>query len=343
MTPTSPVSRIVIAGATRATTLTLQALIKHQAPVVGALQLREASAHTVTGFDDLEELAQPAGIPCVVFRNINDAAVVAQVREWQPDLMFVVGLSQLVAAELLAVPKYGSIGFHPTFLPSGRGRAPLAWLVLDGAPGAATFFLMDEGTDSGPIFAQKPFEISPHDYASDVAQKLESSITAALDEWLPKLLSGEWNPRPQDEVLATYNGKRGPDDGLIDWHRPAVEIHALIRAASDPHPGAYTWLNDRKLIVWRAELEPHLPWRGVPGRVLLTCPERGSLMQTGDGLMWLTRTQWADESADVLPPSVAKVGVKLGYVLQDEVARLKSRLTALETRMEELTQSVQAK
>lgn len=333
--PTTPLRRIVVAGATLSTALTLKALIKHGAPVVGVLQLREASAHTVTGFEVLDAIAAPVGIPCVTFRNINDAAIVAQVREWQPDLMFVVGLSQLVAAELLAVPKYGSIGFHPTFLPAGRGRAPLAWLVFDGVPGAATFFLMDEGTDSGPIFAQRPFEISPRDYAADVTRKLEAAIVSALDEWLPKLLAGEWNPRPQDEVLATYNGKRGPDDGLIDWHRSAIEIQTLVRATSDPHPGAYCYLGDRKLIVWRAELEPHLPWRGVPGRVLLTCPDRGSLVQTGEGLLWLTRTQFADESEIVAPQSVAKVGVRLGYVVEDEIAKLKARLATLETRIEQ--------
>lgn len=334
--PTAPFRRIVIAGATRSTALTLQALIRYHAPVVGVLQLREASAHTVTGFEVLDEIAAPAGIPCSTFRNINDAAVIEQVKQWQPELLFVVGLSQLVGPELLAVPQYGSIGFHPTILPAGRGRAPFAWLVLDGAPGAATFFLMDEGCDSGPIFVQRPFEVSPHDYASDIADKLEAAMVLALDDWLPRLLAGEWNPRPQDEVLATYNGKRGPDDGLIDWDRSATEIYALIRAASDPHPGAYCYIGDRKLIVWRAELETHLPWRGVSGRVLLTCPERGSLVQTGDGLIWVTSTQFADESEPVAPQSVCKVGMKLGYVLPDEVARLKARLAALEAKLDAL-------
>lgn len=331
--PTGPLSRIVVAGATRATTLTLQSLLRHDAPVVGVLQLREASAHTVTGFDALEHVAAPAGIPCVTFRNINEPAVLEQVRQWQPEVLFVVGLSQLVGRELLEVPQYGSIGFHPTFLPAGRGRAPLAWLVLDGGPGAATFFLMDEGTDSGPLFVQQPFVITPDDYASDVAAKLEDAILIALDDWLPRFLKGEWNPKPQEEVLATYNGKRGPDDGLIDWERPADEIHALIRAASDPHPGAYTYLGDRKLIVWRAEIEHHLPWRGVPGRVLFTDAERGSLVQAGKGLLWLTQTQWADEAECVSSPSIAKVGMKLGYVVQDELARLKARLSVLEANL----------
>ena len=140
------------------------------------------------------------------------------------------------------------------------GRAPLAWLTLDGGPGAASFFLIDDGIDSGPIFVQEPFEITPDDYASDVGLKLLDAMTRALDRWLPELLVGKWDPKPQSEALATYNGRRGPDDGLIDWSCiRQLEIHTLIRAASVPHPGAYTWVGDRRLILWRAELRNPSP------------------------------------------------------------------------------------
>lgn len=322
--------RIVVAGAVSTTRLTLEALLRHHADVAGVLQLRPESEHTVTGFDSLDRIAAPAGIPCATFRNINDEDIVGQVRDWQPDLMFVVGLSQLVRDEMMSIPRLGCIGFHPTFLPAGRGRAPLAWLTLDNTPGAATFFLIDDGVDSGPIFVQQPFEVTPDDYASDVAEKLESATVEALNRWLPELLSGVWNPQPQDEVLATYHGRRGPDDGLIDWNQSALEIHALIRAASNPHPGAYTWAKDRKLIVWRAELENRLPWRGVPGRVLLMDSDRGALVQTGDGLIWLSKLQWADDGGHASVGEMIRVGQKLGYVLQDELADLKQRLAQLE-------------
>jgi len=327
--------RIVVAGATTSTRLTLDALLCHQADVVGVLQLRPESSRTVTGFEPLETVAGRVGIPCVTFRNINDAPVVEQVRQWQPDLMFVVGLSQLVHRELISLPKLGCIGFHPTFLPAGRGRAPLAWLVLDNGPGAASFFLIDEGADSGSIFEQEPFEVTPEDDAGTIGDKLNAAMIRALDRWLPRLLKGEWNPRPQNELLATWNGRRGPEDGLIDWNQSALQIHALIRAATAPHPGAYTWVGDRRLIVWRAELETRLPWRGVAGRVLMVDRERGALLQTGDGLLWLTEVQFADEATPGLTSSALKVGQKLGFVVQDELAALRARVADLEQRLTE--------
>lgn len=328
--------RIVVAGATVSTHQTLEALVRHGAEIVGVLQLRNESSHTVTAFSQLDKLAEPHGIPCATFRNINELEIVEQVREWQPDLMFVVGLSQLVRDEMMSIPKRGCVGFHPTFLPVGRGRAPLAWLTLDGQPGAATFFMIDEGVDSGPIFVQETFEVAPEDYASDVERKLAAATAAGLDRWLPELLSGVWNPRPQDEFLATYNGRRSIDDGLLDWYQSSDDIHTLIRAASTPHPGAYTWHQGRKLIVWRAELEKHLPWRGAVGRVLHTEAERGALVQTGDGLVWLTQVQFSEDTVACPAQTVLKVGIKLGFVIQDEVARLRDRVDDLETRLSRL-------
>jgi methionyl-tRNA formyltransferase len=325
--------KIVVAGAVSSTRLTLESLIRHGADVAGVLQMSADRAHTVTGFEPLDVIAEPAGIPCATFLNINDEEIVARVCAWQPDVLFVVGLSQLVREEMLVIPKMGCVGFHPTFLPAGRGRAPLAWLTLDNEPGAASFFLIDEGMDSGPIFEQEPFPVTPNDYAIDVSRTMEAAIVTALDRWLPRLLAGEWDPKPQDEFLATYNCKRGPEDGLIDWHRPAVEIHALIRAASAPHPGAYCWHKDRKLIVWRAELETRLPWRGVPGRVLQVHGDRGALVQTGDGLIWLSNLQFADEHSETRPSEAVRVGQKLCLTVQDELASLRKRVADLESRL----------
>jgi methionyl-tRNA formyltransferase len=324
--------RIVLAGSVGSSRLTLQALLRHRANVVGVLELAPDDPAAISGFVRLNDVAIAANVPCVGFQNINAPEIVAQVREWRPDLLFVVGLSQLVKPELLSVPKLACVGFHPTLLPRGRGRAPVAWLVLDETPGAANFFVMDEGTDSGPILVQERFDVSPTDDAASATTKLEQALDHALDRWLPQLLAGEWNPQPQDEALATYHGKRAPEDGWIDWSRPAREIHALIRAAGRPHPGAYSYLKDRKLLVWRAELDTTTPFRGVIGRVLLNDAQRGSLVQTGSGLLWLSETAWGD--GDTTKPKLA-VGQRLGYVIEDEINRLKARLAELEQRVKD--------
>jgi methionyl-tRNA formyltransferase len=324
--------RIVLAGSVGSSRRTLEALLRHGAAVVGVLELTDELASQVSGFTHLADVATKANVPCAKFRNINAPEIIEQVRAWQPDLLFVVGLSQLVKPELLAIPSRGCVGFHPTCLPKGRGRAPVAWLTLDGTPGAATFFLMDDGADSGPILVQEPFDVTTADYAEDVVTKTEDALDRALDRWLPGLLRGEWNPQPQDDSLASYHGKRGPEDGLIDWRDSAEQIHALIRAASRPHPGAYTYARRRKLIIWRAEVDRTTPFRGVPGRILDVDAERGALIQCGDGLLWLAEVEWPTG----VQQARLNVGVKLGVDLEDEVVRLHCEVEALRERIAQL-------
>jgi len=302
---------------------------------VGVLGLASEAAHDVSGYAYLGELAKSAKIPYAEFHRINDSLVLETVRGWQPDILFVVGLSQLVKNDLLAIPKLGCVGFHPTALPRGRGRAPVAWLVLDGCPGAATFFAMDEGTDSGPVFVQEPISISCNDSAQEVIARVEKAIDIALDRWLPRLLAGEWKPQQQEEVLATYYGRRAPADGLIDWSLSAEEIHALIRAASHPHPGAYTYYDNIKLIVWRSTLTPKLPYRGVIGRIVHSDQDYGWLVQTGQGLLWLAEVVLA-ENENASRSFELRVGQRLGYVHDDEIFTLKKRLSWLEKTLSDL-------
>jgi len=338
--PTCP--RMVVAGAVVSTRRILEGLLRHECNVVGVLGLEAAAAPRTSAYRRLDDLAREAGVPYADFHNVNDPESVEIVRGWKPDLLFAVGLSQLVHNELLGLPRLGCVGFHPTWLPEGRGRAPVAWLTMEARSGAASFFLIDQGMDTGPILAQEPYHVAPSDYAGDVVAKQMAAIDRALDRWLPQLLAGHWNPIAQDDAQATYYGRRAPRDGLIEWSWPAKRIHALIRAASRPHPGAYTYLKGHKLIVWRAEPERSLPWSGVPGRVLLTDAEKGALVQTGDGLLWLAEVEDANAEGPA-PPTAAgllQVGTRLGYASQDEIQRLRRQVTQLQARVARLEESL---
>lgn len=327
--PVNP--KIILAGAVSSSQRILKALLRNNMNVNAVFGLAQEASSGVSGYARLDDLAQKHHIPYHDFKNINQADVVAKIRSLQPDLLFAVGLSQLVKAELLDIPAHGCIGFHPTQLPQGRGRAPIAWLILEGKPGAATFFLMDENADAGPILAQAPFAVGKDDYAADVIASMEAAIDCALNGWLPHLKQGIWKPIAQDESRATFYGKRTPADGLIDWKQPAQNIYALIRAASRPHPGAFTFSGSAKLIIWRAEPEPDLPYHGVPGRILLEDAERGWLIQTGDGLLWISEVEY--DPANPAGAKPLRIGVQLGISIEDELISLQQRISALEARL----------
>ena len=318
--------RIVLAGAVESTLRTLEGLLRNGANVVGVLGLDIDVSSNISGYSRFDTLAREAKIPYADFKRINSPEVMAKIRQWEPDFLFAVGLSQILCPELLAIPRKGCVGFHPTCLPEGRGRAPIAWLTFERRRGAASFFEMNAGVDAGGILVQEPFEVFEDDYADDVISKALGAIDIALDRWLPRLLAGEWDPKPQSEVQITEYGRRMPDDGKIDWNRPTKEIYALIRAASRPHPGAYTFIDDRKLIIWRARPDTTLRCRGVVGRIVRMDNDKGALVQTADGLLWLTEVDGA----------TLKVGKRLGYCVEEEINQLKERVNYLEERLRRL-------
>jgi methionyl-tRNA formyltransferase len=329
--------RIVVIGAVESTARIIEGLLRNHASLVGVMGLDTSVSKNVSGYagQKLIKLSKKNSIPFESFAQINNKKSISKLRSWEPDVIFAVGFSQIVGSEVLAIPKIGAIGFHPTMLPKGRGRAPLAWITYEAQGGAATFFQIQAGIDDGPIFAQEPFVISSKDHAEDVEKHLLFAIDRCLDRWLPRLLKGEWYPRVQDDSIASYNGIRRPLDGLIDWNDPVNMILGKIRAASRPHPGAFTYINDRKVIIWKASLEPQLNYKGIPGRVLMTCPDRGILVQAGDGLLWLLELQDA-ESPNVQVE--VNVGQLMGYYSQSEIFMLKHKVSELKQIVKKMLQ-----
>ena len=323
--------KIVVAGATESTLKTAEALVRNGADIAAIFSLDESVSGKVSGFStpSIRAFAERQQIPFSTFININRPETLEAIRNFAPDILFALGFSQIVGNELLAIPKKGAVGFHPTLLPKGRGRAPLAWLTHDVSEGAATFFVMGNGVDDGPILVQEPFLVDPDDHANDVAKKLLVALDRALDRWVPELNRGVWNPMPQDEHAASYTGIRQPEDGLINWQDPCAVTYARIRAASHPHPGAYTYYNGDKIIIWRAKRAADMAWRGVPGRILLVCPERGVLVQAGEGLLWLESLENASDNSK---PVEKKVGRRFGFSAEDELYRLTQELKKLRNR-----------
>jgi methionyl-tRNA formyltransferase len=326
--------KIVLCGTVQCTKHIAQKLIQHGANLVGIAGVAPEFSSNISGYTNMEKIADAFKIPYFAFKNINDTNSVNFIHQCSPDVLFVTGLSQLVKKELLEIPRVGTVGFHPTPLPQGRGRAPIAWLTHDRTNGAATFFLLGNGVDDGAIFVQEQFAVNTDDHASEVESKMLEALDRALDRWLPRFVTGEWNPIPQDESLATYNEIRKPDDGIIDWHQTDDEIYSHIRATSRPHPGAYTFVNDNKLIIWRAQIDNNIPIRGIVGRILRINEEKQPLVQTGRGLIRLIDFEW--ESSQYSYPQL-RVGTRLGYVSQNEIFDLRQRVTTLENIVKKMT------
>lgn len=314
--------RIILIGSVNSSRKTLEKLIEHGLNVVAVLGLDPEAARNVSGYVDLKTLSDDNQIAFRYFSKVNEPEIAEFVASKQPDLMFVVGLSQMIKEPLLGIPKFGIIGFHPTRLPEGRGRGAVAWIILGQVKGAATFFKMDEGMDSGSIWSQENYEVGPTDNATTVVDQIIKAIDVALDRVLPELKKGSLITTAQDESQATYLGKRNPEDGLIDWKDRAEDIDRLIRAASKPLPGAYTYLGNQKLIIWNASVSTVTNHLGVAGRIVVA-DESGIHIQTGKGLLKIETVEGVDLER-------LKVGVTLGLNFEKEYFKLLERVAILE-------------
>jgi methionyl-tRNA formyltransferase len=306
--------KVGLIGGVNSSFVTLQKLVEHNFNVTDVFGYKPSQATIVSGYNDFEGFCAASAINYHPFTKINEKA--GLIKNIDFDVLFVVGISQLVNDIIIGSPKLGCVGYHPTLLPKGRGRAPLAWLVHEKQDGAANFFVITEEADAGPIFIQEPFTVTKEDDAQSVEDKLLAATKVALDKWLPKLANGEWDPKPQNESLATEFGVRKPDDGLIKWELPANNIVNIIRTSSPPHPGAYTFLGNEKVVINKVVEENELKIKGCVGRVLKIQDER-ILVQTGAGLVWACALE---TSANI------RVGVRLGYLAEQEIFDLKNEI-----------------
>ncbi|HJV84468.1 MAG TPA: formyltransferase family protein [Noviherbaspirillum sp.] len=321
--------KLALIGAVHSTLLTLQKLIQHGMTPHRVYGYEPDDTSQVSGYASLRAPCIEHGVAYTPFRKINAHA--EEIAAAGYDLIFVIGLSQLVSEAIIASARMGCIGFHPTCLPKGRGRAPIAWLVLEENVGASTLFLIDREADAGPVFRQVPFAILPEDDAGTIEAKALQALASALDDWLPALKRGEWDPLPQDERLVTEYGRRAPEDGWIDWHRDAREIDRLIKASTRPHPGAFTFSGARRLFIWQSTIETGLAIKGVPGRILKMTSDGRALVQARNGLLWINDYSFGHDAA--WQEDGLRVGMRLGYCPENEIHALRRELDLIKGRL----------
>lgn len=305
---------VAMIGSVSSSEAVLHALHRGGVPVVGVLGLDPQAANSVSDFRDLRPAAQAMAAPFGYFRKLSEPHVERFIHDCRPDLLWVIGLSQMAPRELIALAPGGGIGFHPTMLPRGRGRAPVAWTIILGEAAAVSLFYLTDRADAGDLIAQRPVPVRTDDYAQDLIDRTNTVLGEVVVELAPAIRAGRLPRFPQNEGLATYYPRRTPDDGLIDWCHPTCSIDRLVRGVSHPYPGAFTFADGRRLIVWRGRVA--LPSEVVatksdpPGRVLAVDEVRGALVRTIDGGFWITDREWADGNG--------QASVRCGMVLDAE-------------------------
>ncbi|CAB5707177.1 Polymyxin resistance protein PmrI [Providencia rettgeri] len=117
-----------------------------------------------------------------------------------------------------------------------------------------TLHKMVAKADAGDIIAQEKVVITDTDTSLTLHAKVREAAEVLLDKTLPLIETGSYKAVAQDESQATYFGRRTAEDGLINWNDSAKDVNCLIRAVTEPYPGAFTYLGARKMVIWRARV-----------------------------------------------------------------------------------------
>ncbi|MFM7570695.1 MAG: formyltransferase [Betaproteobacteria bacterium] len=261
-------------------------------------------------FARVADTAAELGLPVRYAEDLDAAALASQVDRAAPDLIFSFYYRAMLPQALLSRARLGAFNMHGSLLPKFRGRAPTNWAVLKGATETgATLHRMVDKPDAGTIVDQCAVPILPDDTARQVFDKVCVAAEIVLWRSLPALASGRAPAHPNDLAQGSYFGGRRPEDGRIDWSRPAAEVYNLIRAVAPPYPGAFTELGGRRLIVAEARRMPHgalaqpqPPGLAVAdGRIVGVCGDGGlidirCLLDDGRSLDSATLAGWLNSS-----------------------------------------------
>jgi methionyl-tRNA formyltransferase len=281
--------KIVFIGAVEFSKVTLEHLIYLNANIVGVCTSEKSDFNS--DHFDLSHACKFHKIPYIHTSDINSSESIGWIRDKKPDVIFCFGWSRIIRASLLNLPRIGVIGFHPSALPLNRGRHPIIWsLVLGLKKTGTTFFLMDEGVDSGDIISQQEIKIQDNDDAGSLYNKIIENALVQIEAFLPLLYLGTFERIKQDIALSNQWRKRSKIDGEIDWRMNAVSINNLVRGLTKPYGGAHFLFKKNEFKVWKCSVIENPSENFEPGKVIEKT-EHGIVIKCGEGAICLLETE----------------------------------------------------
>ena len=266
---------------------------------VAAVITHRDDPHEKRWYRSLAEVATAAKVPVIYGDEVDLKSTVAGLK---PDLILSFYYRSMIPMAVLRQAPRGALNLHGSKLPRLRGRAPINWALVEcEEESGVTLHHMVKAPDAGDIVAQRGWTIGPRDTAKDLFFRAVDEAKILLREIWPAVRAGTAPRVKQDDAKATYRGRRRPDDGRIDWTQPSRRIDGLVRAVTDPFPGAFTSLGGRKLMVWQGT---PAEGKGVPGTLI-----DEALVATGDGAYRIERCGFPDDPS--ARPALRK-GTKLG-------------------------------
>ncbi len=236
-------------------------------------------------------IAQEAGLKVSEPEKIRNREFMSLMERYEPDYLVVAAYGKILPRRILQIPRKIPVNMHPSLLPKYRGPSPAAFTIINGDEyGGITTMLMTPRMDAGDILLQRKVRIKERENAEELELRLAELGADLLVETLDKYSVGLIEPRKQDEDKAIYVPLLTKAHGLIDWEKSAEKIENFVYGMN-PWPGAYSFLNGRRIAIIEAEAFPEEEEEEdevrSPGDAVRLNDKRNFWVKTGDGLLRL--------------------------------------------------------
>lgn len=205
------------------------------------------NSHTILNFTSLYRIKTFRGNP-------RQGKALQFIGSSNIDVLISVNYLFLIEEDLIALPSIIAINIHGSLLPKYRGRTPHVWAIINGEPVAGiTVHQITKGCDEGKIINQLEIPIHPEMTGGELLSIYNKEYLFLIIKTLNSIETGKYELVSQNNELATYYGKRTPDDGHINWNWSKERIINWVRAQAHPYPGAFSFYNNNKLIIDKVE------------------------------------------------------------------------------------------
>lgn len=282
--------KIIFLGSIKFSKTILGTLIKSKKKLItGVIGGKKSNLNN--DYFDITVIAKSKKIPFIKTSNINDKKTLNWVKSLKPDLIICIGWSKIIKKNILKIPKYGVIGYHPSELPANRGKHPIIWSIFLGLKKiGSTFFLMNEKIDSGKIISKKNL-INKKYNSSTVYSKLEHLASNQLNNILNKFIKyKKFKFLKQKKILSNYWRKRNFNDGKIDFRMHSETILNLVKSLNYPYPGASFCYKNKHIKVNKIIIKSFKNKNIEPGKIIKTINKK-PLIKTANGAIIIEEFQ----------------------------------------------------
>lgn len=199
-------------------------------------------------------LAQKYNIP--LFQPEKIGEISQDLARLEFDFLLTAAFGQYIPMRVLDLPKKAAVNIHGSLLPKYRGASPVQHSLLMGDKETGiTLIYMTKEMDAGDMIAKASFEVLETDTAKEVFEKMSLIAKDNIVSWLKDLYDNKLIAEKQDENFVSLSPKINKSFAEFFLTDDAKQTLCKIKALND-NPGAFILLNNKRLKVYRASLNP---------------------------------------------------------------------------------------